>query len=35
VYFALKTQDVAGESSDLSNSAFWPRKAVYLPAVLR
>jgi hypothetical protein len=35
VYFALKSQNVAGDWSDLSNNAFWPRTDVYLPLLLR
>jgi len=35
VYFALKTQNAAGESTALSNNASWPRRDVYLPVVRR
>jgi hypothetical protein len=34
IYFALKTEGVGGESA-LSNNAFWPRREVYLPVVLK
>ena len=35
VFFALKTQNAAGDWSDLSNNAFWPAQSVWLPAVIR
>ncbi len=35
MYFALKTQNAAGESTALSNNASWPRRDVYLPVVRR
>jgi hypothetical protein len=35
VYFALKTQNAAGGSTALSNNAYWPRRDVYVPVVLR
>jgi hypothetical protein len=34
-YFALKFQTDSGAWSPLSNNAFWPRQAVYLPIILR
>jgi hypothetical protein len=34
VYFALKSQNSAGDSA-LSNAAFWPHLATYLPLILR
>jgi hypothetical protein len=34
IYFALKTQGIGG-TSGLSNNAFWPRRDVYLPLVLK
>jgi hypothetical protein len=34
-YFALKSQNVEGSWSDLSNNAFWPRFDVYLSLVLK
>jgi hypothetical protein len=34
-YFALKTQNAAGNWSGLSNFAFWPHRDVWLPAVRR
>jgi hypothetical protein len=35
VYFALKSQNAAGEWSPLSNNAFWPHFDVFLPALRR
>ncbi len=35
VYFALKWQNQAGDWSPLSNNAFWPRRDVHLPLVVR
>jgi hypothetical protein len=35
VYFALKTQNAAGESTAISNNASWPRRDVCLPVVMR
>ena len=35
VYFALKTQDLEGDWSGLSNNAFWPHFDVSLPLVRR
>jgi hypothetical protein len=35
VYFAHRWRDAAGAWSDLSNNAFWPARAVFLPLVLR
>jgi hypothetical protein len=34
-YFALKSRDVTGAWSGLSNSAFWPYHAVFLPVIRR
>jgi len=34
-YFALRSQNGAGDWSDLSNNGFWPRFDVYLPLILR
>jgi hypothetical protein len=34
-YFALKSQNAEGAWSALSNNAFWPPQAVYLPLVMR
>ncbi|MBN2002709.1 MAG: PKD domain-containing protein [Anaerolineae bacterium] len=34
-YFALKSQNAAGEWLGLSNNAFWPSISVYLPVILR
>jgi hypothetical protein len=34
-YFALKSQDVTGAWSGLSNNAFWPYYAVFLPVIRR
>ena len=34
-YFALKSQNVDGAWSNLSNNAFWPHVDVYLPIVMR
>lgn len=34
-YFALKSQDTSGAWSGLSNNAFWPRQAVFLPVIRR
>jgi len=34
-YFALKFQTDSGAWSPLSNIAFWPQQAVYLPVILR
>ena len=34
-YFALKSQNAAGSWSAVSNNAFWPRRDVYLPLLLR
>ncbi len=33
VYFALKSQDTSGAWSGLSNNAFWPYHAVFLPVI--
>jgi hypothetical protein len=33
LYFALKTRHGITEWSDLSNNAFWPHRAVYLPLI--
>jgi hypothetical protein len=35
VYFALKSQNAAGNWSALSNNAFWPQRDVFLPLVRR
>ena len=35
VYFALKSQNIEGEWSTLSNNAFWPHFYVYLPLLVR
>ena len=35
VYFALKTQNAAGDWSALSNNAFWPSRRVFLPLIVR
>lgn len=35
LYFALKSQDAAGAWSGLSNMAFWPYYAIYLPLIRR
>jgi hypothetical protein len=35
VYFTLKSQNVAGDWSGLSNNAFWPHFDIYLPLVLK
>ncbi|HNT74157.1 MAG TPA: DUF4091 domain-containing protein [Anaerolineae bacterium] len=35
VYFALKPQNATGAWLGLSNNAFWPSMAVYLPLVMR
>jgi hypothetical protein len=35
VFFALKTQNAAGDWSALSNNAFWPVRLVYLPLTTR
>jgi hypothetical protein len=34
-YFALKTQNAAGDWSQLSNTAFWPSWDIYLPVVTK
>lgn len=34
VYFALKTQDVQGAWSGLSNNAFWPHLNLFMPLIL-
>ena len=34
-YFALKSQNAEGAWSALSNNAFWPRRDIYLPLVMR
>lgn len=34
-YFALKSQDTSGAWSGLSNNAFWPYHAVFLPVIRR
>jgi hypothetical protein len=35
IYFALKTQNAGGDWSNLSNNAFWPSQAIYLPVVAK
>jgi len=35
VYFALKSQNAAGDWSNLSNNAFWPHWDVFLPLVTK
>ncbi len=35
VYFAIKSQNVEGIWSSVSNNAFWPCRVVFLPLVLR
>lgn len=35
LYFALKTQNAAGAWSEISNIAFWPRRTLFLPLILR
>lgn len=35
LFFALKTQNAQGDWSALSNDAFWPRRDVFLPIILR
>jgi parallel beta-helix repeat protein len=35
VYFALKSQNVGGDWSALSNNAFWPHHDVWLPLITR
>jgi hypothetical protein len=35
IYFALKTQNAGGDWSNLSNNAFWPSQAIYLPVVTK
>jgi hypothetical protein len=35
IYFALKSQDVTGTWSGLSNNAFWPYHAIFLPLIRR
>jgi hypothetical protein len=35
VYFALKSQVGDGDLSPLSNNAFWPRRAMFLPLLHR
>jgi hypothetical protein len=33
IFFALKSQNAAGEWSDLSNNAFWPEQHLWLPYI--
>ncbi len=35
VYFALKTEDVWADWSDLSNNAFWPYESLFLPVIMK
>jgi hypothetical protein len=35
IYFALRSQNLAGIWSELSNNAFWPSLNIYLPIILR
>ena len=35
IYFALKSQNGEGDWSDVSNNAFWPSQAIFLPLVTK
>jgi hypothetical protein len=35
IYFALKSQNGEGDWSDVSNNAFWPSRAIFLPLVTK